>query len=77
VDELVALLASDAPSDPERVTAWGKVTVAAPLAVMLAGDTVAVRVTRKLANYAPAVNDVVGLVRFGTKWVAVGAIGAA
>lgn len=58
---------------PERqpgVTAWATVTSTAPLQVKFPGDDAGTAVARG-AHYTPALNDVVGLVRFGVRWTIV------
>jgi hypothetical protein len=79
LDSLVAELVDQAdPVAPDaRSTAWGRIAVASPLEVTFAGDAEPVRVTTKIASYVPVLGQTVALVKFGSKWVAVGAIGAA
>lgn len=78
MERLLEELADDPENQPGEVpTTWGEVTTASPLEVTFAGDTTPVRVTRKIDAYLPVVADTVALVRFGSKWVAVGKIGAA
>lgn len=65
----------------QPVTAWGEVTSVATattvLQVRLAGDTAAEPVASINPAYVPAVGHIVGLIRFGSRWVVVCQIGAA
>ena len=68
-DDLLAAI----PQLPDERTGWATVTSTAPLQVTFPGDTAGAPVAR-LAAYTPALNDVVGLVRFGVRWTIVGRI---
>lgn len=63
--------------ESHQVTTWGEVTVASPLEVRIAGDTVAIRVEQKNAAYTPVVGHKVRLSRVGTQWMVDCQIGAA
>lgn len=70
---LLAAAREVARSEARRVAAvtdWGTVTVAAPLEVRFAGDTSGQPIASAV-GVTPAVGDVVGLARFGVKWVVI------
>lgn len=73
VQELLAAM----PKEADTVTAWGKVISIDPLVVQFAGDLNTTVISHKSWTYSPAAGETVGLIRFGTRWVAVLKIGAA